>query len=630
MADTNTDTDVVAPGTTGDRPDPDADVMARVTPPPSTGFDIQSLVRQATPADIDIPGATSRVAGIMGEEAGATDWLRQRNLDRLYKDRQRVQRAYDATGIGQDELKPWNADQEKAARTTGPLETFGSLGFIFAMAASSFTRTPMINALNSGAAAMNAIHQGDEEAYKQAYEAWKANTDLAIKRHTLQQKDFDNALRLMDTDQALGNAELQAVTARYGDQKARALADAGYVKELYELQKSRAASAEKLIRDLPVFEREIRKQAILGADPDYQSGDPTKMAQAVRRAEDAVAPAKAVTRKRADAGFDETVKQRVTEGMTPDQAKEVTTAEYNDALSQDTQVWSDIIGDKPTPAETKALRSSLNESGINEELRQAKLDRARQRLEAIQAQGRLPTPQERVEILEEAVAKPSRTTGSQFQNEKAQILRDLKSTDPVIRERGQRGLDALNKLSAASKPPTATEKQYEQGRKNAQVTLDEALKLVEDQVKRQGPSVTGIKGEARRWWEWGAGSLGWTDKTAAHDFQQKALILQSILPRILGARSNVSKEERANMLNIVGGLSRFTPSAASLKDLQFLQKLISRPDDEGSIAPSEASPKQTEKIPPKEVLEGLEEGDTVKFKNGQEWTLRDGKPFRVK
>jgi hypothetical protein len=47
------------------------------------------------------------------------------------------------------------------------------VGSVFAMLASSFAGLPMEASLNAGAAAINAIHKGDEESYKREFETWQ-------------------------------------------------------------------------------------------------------------------------------------------------------------------------------------------------------------------------------------------------------------------------------------------------------------------------------------------------------------------------------------------------------------------------------------------------------------------------
>lgn len=152
---------------------------------------------------------------------------------------------YNATAIQPGEFQRWDAGVESKKYQTDPIQAFGSLGSVFGMIASAFTRAPMENALNASAAAMNAIRAGDEEAYNRAHEAWKENTDLAFKRHAIERERLGDALRLMDTDMAAGTAKARMVMNEFGMQKELVLLDHGMFPELYEMQEKRADALNK-------------------------------------------------------------------------------------------------------------------------------------------------------------------------------------------------------------------------------------------------------------------------------------------------------------------------------------------------------------------------------------------------
>ena len=94
----------------------------------------------------------------------------------------------------------WDADQQAAKYRTDPLSSFGSLGSVFGMIASAFTHHPMQNAMEASAAAMNAIHAGDQRAYDQAHEAWKQNLDMTFKspRARTNGSNFEDGFKLFD------------------------------------------------------------------------------------------------------------------------------------------------------------------------------------------------------------------------------------------------------------------------------------------------------------------------------------------------------------------------------------------------------------------------------------------------
>jgi hypothetical protein len=86
---------------------------------------------------------------------------------------------------------------------------------------------------------MNAVREGNDKEFTRAYDAWKQNNDLTVKRHNIQQHSYDNAIRLMDSDLNLGRAKLQMEAARFGDQKTLWLLENGMDKEVIELQQKR-------------------------------------------------------------------------------------------------------------------------------------------------------------------------------------------------------------------------------------------------------------------------------------------------------------------------------------------------------------------------------------------------------
>lgn len=195
---------------------------------------------------------------------------------KLSSDQSRVEKAYTAEGVGHDELKPWDANKEHAKFEHDPIEGFGSVGGLFAMVASAFTKTPMDNAINGMAGALNSIKAGDEAAYTRAYDSWKDNTKLALDRHKVQHDLYSDALSLMSANQGAAQAKLHNAAVRFGDSQMLTLAEHGMVKELFELQESRARAASQMQdladkTDLRQFQRQAVKATINGMQ---KTGDP--------------------------------------------------------------------------------------------------------------------------------------------------------------------------------------------------------------------------------------------------------------------------------------------------------------------------------------------------------------------
>ena len=187
------------------------------------------------------------------------------------------------------DIKPWNP-VTMAPPKHDLWEQFGSPGFLIAMMASSFTAMPMVSALNSGAAAMNAINQGDLEGYNRAFDEWKANTDLAIKRHSLEHAEFEDIGQLWDKDIAQGKARMQSYLTQIGDKRKLALLDAGMDDEMWKSIDGVHSAFDHVIKTVgPMLEAKALVDAVQ-KDPRYTSG--TDIIGAVTDAERKIVEAK--------------------------------------------------------------------------------------------------------------------------------------------------------------------------------------------------------------------------------------------------------------------------------------------------------------------------------------------------
>jgi hypothetical protein len=217
------------------------------------GLDIDKLVKQSMPSSsVNEPKIIAATKAASAEEAREKapvyDKLMQADKENL----ERVHKAAD--GIQPVELKEWDAKKELANHTTEPMEIFGSFGFIFTQLASAFTRMPAVNGLNAAAGFINGVREHDTQGYEKAYEAFKTNTDIAIKRHNIQREAYDDAAKRFSTDHAAYLSELEALSSKFGDRRTQALLEGGYIKELEELHRSRESSARGMLQALPQIE----------------------------------------------------------------------------------------------------------------------------------------------------------------------------------------------------------------------------------------------------------------------------------------------------------------------------------------------------------------------------------------
>lgn len=226
---------------------------APASTPAAAPTDVSSSARAPVPGPdftsmVKAPGDTAELQGKLAEIQRGKSAANAANADetikRLGTDRARMEAAYKASATMPEELQSgWDAKTKMAEHSTDPVTAFGSVGSVFAMLASSFAGLPMEHALNAGAAAISAVHAGDEKAYQKEYESWKANTDLAVKRHEIQHQAYNDATNLMNSNINAGRTKMELAATRFGDQKAQALLDAGMDKELFELIHSRNKAA---------------------------------------------------------------------------------------------------------------------------------------------------------------------------------------------------------------------------------------------------------------------------------------------------------------------------------------------------------------------------------------------------
>jgi hypothetical protein len=216
---------------------------------PAPGTDTDSPISAIQRQSSGLTGPSGSLTYNALRRSAASDAADAKLNERLDRDRAERERAYRAEAAGPDTLPPkWDADAERAKRSHGPIESFGSVGVIFALAASAFTKKPMISALNGAAEAMNAIKAGDEERYKSAYAAWKDNTELAIKRFDMEHKLVEDADKLATTDMAEWRTKRAEIAARFDDQKSLAMLEAGLDPDVIKTTEAAVNAKEKMLK----------------------------------------------------------------------------------------------------------------------------------------------------------------------------------------------------------------------------------------------------------------------------------------------------------------------------------------------------------------------------------------------
>src|SRR5215469_2321211 len=96
---------------------------------------------------------------------------------------------------------------------TPPLQAFGSMASTLAIFGSMFTRRPLVNALNSSAAAMNAIQQNDYRTFQIKSQEAQQQSDYAAKLAEWQYKRYQTAYDQYKNKKEEQRAALQALYA---------------------------------------------------------------------------------------------------------------------------------------------------------------------------------------------------------------------------------------------------------------------------------------------------------------------------------------------------------------------------------------------------------------------------------
>ena len=213
---------------------------------------------------------TADIASAKRAEIGATDKIYGDLQHTLSTAIPKIEQLSKDAGVEAEKLKPWNAEEESAKHHTDPIAAFGSLGSAFGILASAFTHAPMENALNASAAAMNAIHAGDDKEYNRAYKAWEANTKQTLERHRIEHDAYQDAVALLHTNMEAAGMKLKIAAARFGDQKMLAMLDAGMDKEVIDVINARQKIALQLAEKMPKIALDNTKLADLIQDPRFK------------------------------------------------------------------------------------------------------------------------------------------------------------------------------------------------------------------------------------------------------------------------------------------------------------------------------------------------------------------------
>lgn len=490
--------------------------MPQLPAPAAPGSDIQ---RDASPLGYD-PEKSHRVsgelAGLKRQEMSQQSGVDQRQDARLEQDRARMDRAFRAEGEAKDAVPPpWNADKEREQRMRGPMEQFGSLGSIFAMMASGFTRTPMTTALTAGAAAMTAIQKGDEKAYESAYAAWKDNTALALKRFDMERTMFEDANKLVHTDMQAWAAKRLAIASRYGSQKEILMLENGMAPEILEMDAKKIdimAKVAKLKHEFE-FEYELPRKLIAASN-------------------------KGAAERATWSGQKETSEQYVARNLAFVELWKRPGSWQKDMVNQAVMRDPSILED---PVRLKELTDSI------------------QRPQGVGAGGNTNLTPDRIRAQDIAKAREKWKAEGKSDAEISKLSAELESE---------------LKAKASTMTPYQKQKVDEKQRTLDSIVnqIDRAKQLITNATQR-GESVVGVKGLYGRAKEAVLG--GGTEQS---EFEELIRTIQREVKPIISGTTRLSKEDQKVIDTIVPGLGFFRNKEQALAGLTQLQKILQKKD----------------------------------------------------
>jgi hypothetical protein len=157
-----------------------------------------------------------------------------------------------------------------------PVKSFGSWASAVGVLGSLLTRRPLSSALNASAAAMNAQRSNDLAAYKEARDAWKENTELAMKQSEYELRVYDGIYKRAGLSHNEKMAEISAAAAANKDEAMSYMLQAKGVEGYQELMQSRqntAKTAQEMSHNASVYADEtLQRMETKAAVQQYVEG----------------------------------------------------------------------------------------------------------------------------------------------------------------------------------------------------------------------------------------------------------------------------------------------------------------------------------------------------------------------
>jgi hypothetical protein len=523
-----------------------------------------------------------------------------------------------------------------------PVRGFASAASIFALIAAAFTHTPAAAAMDGLAASINARNKNDMDGYQKAYDQWKEQTDITLKRDAEHRAKVNQALELMQSDAAAGEAAFKTINTEYGDEKSdiyaqtrdwASVAQIGMERERLSLEM--AKNAREIEAQKPLNDARIEYGAAQKANADQPNPDNAdRLAKAKENLAFITNPTSAANQPGSkDWQFRTLFNDAKAHGMSD--AEATVDANTKLASAKPTNAAQAKEKDADTLAADRFKGLNGRDPGSGDEAEMAKLRQA-SRLEANGVMS------DAAALIDAQVALKTGHPPSTLGRSQANIA---KFNDVYAKEAARQGLSA-NDIAAntakfsgelsESRALGSTSARIDFGAQELDVALPQALELSQ-RVYRPGFKKAAEIQQALQ---------GQSSDPDLLEFAQQNQAVMSAYAQVMsrGGVSSVSAMDRAEKL-----LSTATSQAGYLRQLDRLHKEVQTMltgtagakqhlQDEITGGHTEVPPPVLTGVPrpgaasslPPAARAQLSEGHETTFANGQVWTLRNGQPEQVK
>lgn len=164
---------------------------------------------------------------------------------------------------GEEALKPFEAPKPQ-----DPLKSYGASMAGLMGIVSFFTHGSMVPAMNAATASINALREGNTEAYDRSFNEWKTNTELATKKLTWESEQLHTILELSKDNYDLAVSHAKNLAAITQDRALSVTLDAQGIEGAAKLYDARIKGQEALDKHsaflLDYGERKLLENSLKG------------------------------------------------------------------------------------------------------------------------------------------------------------------------------------------------------------------------------------------------------------------------------------------------------------------------------------------------------------------------------